>query len=59
MKSYIVRFYRFDGDNPDMATGVIEDPMSDSKEKFATFDEMKELLKCFVAGKGKKRTQRP
>jgi len=55
MKSYIVRIYRFDGDNPEMAAGLIEDPMSESREKFATFDKMKEILKCFAAGKGKKR----
>ncbi len=51
MRSFIVRIYRTDAENQESAVGIIEDPVAEKKERFRTFDEMKEVFKGMVKGK--------
>ncbi len=51
VKSYIVRIYKTEAGNPESAVGIIEDPVTEKKESFQTFDEMKKTFKGMVKGK--------
>ncbi len=51
VRSFIVRIYKTEAENQESAVGIVEDPVTEKKERFRTFDEMKEVFKSMVKGK--------
>jgi len=46
VKSYIVRIYREDRENPRSLIGVVEEPGKDGKKAFTNIDELWEIFNC-------------
>lgn len=46
IKNYIIRICRHQHDNPGLLVGVVEDPETEERKTFGTFDELWEILNC-------------
>lgn len=48
MKTFIVRIYRYDPDNPRLLVGDIEDSRTETREAFKTADDLLKILLMFA-----------
>ena len=46
MKTYIVRIYRFEDENPFHLTGVVEEVGKEGKKSFTNYEELWRILKA-------------
>ncbi len=54
----MVELHKTEAENQESAVGIVEDPVTEKKEKFQTFDELKETFKSMVKGKNFKPKRR-